>query len=200
MKHLPIVLIYSRLLIGALLLALSWVGVEHFAAWAVGLLTLGVLTDVFDGIVARQLGVSTEKLRRLDSTIDQLFWALVLAATYLACPDFFARNAALLWTLLGLEALTYAVSYLKFRKEVATHSWGAKAWVLTSLAALVQLLLTGDSGLLFGVSFCIGVLSRLEIVAIILLLRKWTNDVPTVYHASRLRQYKAIKLHKLFNG
>jgi CDP-diacylglycerol--glycerol-3-phosphate 3-phosphatidyltransferase len=175
-------------------------GVGHFAAWAVGLLTLGLLTDVFDGIVARRLGVSTEKLRRLDSAVDQAFWALVLVATYLACPSFFARHAAQLWALLALEGFTYAVSYLRFGKEIATHSWGAKAWVLASFAALVQIITTCDSQVLFTASLCLGVASRLEIVAILLLLRRWTNDVPTCYHAWLLRQNKPIRRHKLLNG
>ena len=200
MKHLPITLIYSRLLVGALLVALSWLRVGHFAALAVGLITVGLLTDVFDGIIARQLGISTEKLRRLDSTIDQAFWAMVLVATYLACPSFFAQNAAKLWTLLALEGTTYVVSFLKFRKEVATHSWAAKAWVLVSFVALLQIITTCESQRWFELSVYVGVLSRLEIVAILLLLKKWTNDVPTVYHAGRLRQNKAIRRHKLLNG
>ena len=172
----------------------------HFAALAVGLITAGLLTDIFDGIIARQLGVSTEKLRRLDSTVDQVFWASVVGATWLACPEFFRQHAAQLLILLGLEALTYAVCYLKFRKEIATHSWAAKAWVVVSFAALVQIITTCESGVLFGIAYYLGVLSRLEIVAIILLLRRWTNDVPTAWHASQLRHDKPIKRHKLFNG
>ena len=89
---------------------------------------------------------------------------------------------------------------LKFRKEIATHSWAAKAWVLVSFASLVQIIMTRESRLLFEASFFIGVLSRVEILAIILLLRKWTNDVPTAYHGWLLRQNKPIKRHKLFNG
>ncbi|MBJ6110305.1 CDP-alcohol phosphatidyltransferase family protein [Hymenobacter sp. BT523] len=200
MESVPLALVYSRLVIGGLLVACSYGRVAHFGALAVGLIVLGVLTDVFDGIVARQLNVSTEKLRRLDSAIDQVFWGLVLLATYLACPGFFARHATKLWLLLALEGLTYAVSYLRFRKEIATHSWGAKAWVLVSAAALVQILLTAESRVLFAVSFWVGAASRLEIVAIVLLLRTWTNDVPTCFHALRLRQHKPIRRHKLLNG
>ena len=199
-RRLPIALIYSRLGLGLALVLLAWAGVAHFAALAVGLITVGLLTDIFDGIIARQLGVSTERLRRLDSTVDQFFWAAVVGATYLACPGFFARHTAQLLTLLALESLTYAVSFLKFRKEIATHSWAAKAWVLVSFAALVQLITTCDSRLLFAASFYLGVLSRLEIVGILLLLRKWTSDVPTCYHALRLRRNKPIRHHKLFNG
>ena len=199
-RHLPTVLVYSRLVLGAALVLLAWVGAAHFAALAVGLITAGLLTDIFDGIIARQLGVSTEKLRRLDSTVDQFFWAAVVGATYLACPGFFVRHAAQLLGLLALEGLTYAVCFIRFRKEIATHSWAAKAWVLVSFAALVQLITTCDSGWLFAIAFCLGVLSRLEIVAILLLLRNWTSDVPTCYHALRLRRNKPIKHHKLFNG
>lgn len=199
-RHLPLALIYSRLVLGFALVLLAWAGVAHFAILAVGLITVGLLTDIFDGIIARQLGVSTERLRRLDSTVDQFFWAAVVGATYLACPGFFARHAAQLLALLALEGLTYAVSFLRFRKEIATHSWAAKAWVLVSFAALVQLITTCDSRLLFAASFYLGVLSRLEIVAILLLLRKWTSDVPTCYHALLLRRNQPIKRHKLFNG
>ncbi|MET4076249.1 CDP-alcohol phosphatidyltransferase family protein [Hymenobacter sp. UYCo722] len=200
LRQLPLALMYARFALGLVLLALAWLGVAHFAALAVVLISAGLLTDIFDGIVARQLGVSTEKLRRLDSTIDQVFWASVVGATWLACPGFFRQHAAQLLALLALEALTYVVCYLKFRKEIATHSWAAKAWVLVSFAALLQLVSSCEAGGLFEVSFYLGVLSRLEIVAIILLLRQWTNDVPTAWHAAQLRRGKPIKRYKLFNG
>jgi CDP-diacylglycerol--glycerol-3-phosphate 3-phosphatidyltransferase len=199
-RHLPLALIYSRLGLGLGLVLLAWAGVAHFAILAVALITVGLLTDIFDGIIARHLGVSSEKLRRLDSTVDQFFWAAVVGATYLACPGFFARHAAQLLTLLALEGLSYAVCFFRFRKEIATHSWAAKAWVLVSFAALVQLITTCDSRLLFAASFYLGVLSRLEIVVILLLLRKWASDVPTCYHALLLRHHRPIKRHKLFNG
>jgi len=199
-SKIPTGLIYSRLLIGLLLVGLSYYHAPHYGPVAVALLLLGVLTDVFDGIVARQLGISTQRLRRLDSTVDQIFWLLVVLATYLACPGFFSDNGWQLATLLGLEALTYIVSFLKFKKEVATHSFAAKAWVLVSFAALVQVSLKCQSGWLFQLCFVVGVLSRLEIIGILLVLKTWANDVPTLYHAGRLRRGKEIKRHKLFHG
>ncbi|RYY16246.1 MAG: CDP-alcohol phosphatidyltransferase family protein [Cytophagaceae bacterium] len=199
-SKIPIGLIYSRLLIGLLLVGLSYCHAPHYGPVAVTLLVIGVLTDVFDGIVARHLGVSTQRLRRLDSTVDQIFWLLVVLATYLACPGFFRENGWQLGTLLGLEALTYVVSFLKFKKEVATHSFAAKAWVLVSFAALVQVSLSCQSGWVFQLCFVVGVLSRLEIIGILLTLKSWANDVPTIYHAGRLRRGKEIKRHKLFHG
>ena len=72
--------------------------------------------------------------------------------------------------------------------------------MLVSFGALIQVITTCDSGWLFGLCFGIGVVTRLEIGAILLLLRRWTNDVPTACHALRLRRGLPIKRHKWFNG
>jgi len=199
MKNLPIALIYSRLVIGLLLVGLAWLDVPHFAIIAAMLISVGLLTDIFDGIVARQLKVSTEKLRRLDSGVDQIFWGLVIATAYVRCEAFFAANATKLLLLLAFEGLTYLLSFLRFGKEVATHSWAAKLWVLVSFGALLQVITSCGSGVVFEACFYIGLLSRLEIIAIILALRQWANDVPSLYNALRLRQGKPILRHKLLN-
>jgi hypothetical protein len=99
-----------------------------------------------------------------------------------------------------MEALTYLISFLKFRKEIATHTIGAKIWTLLLFATLIQIILQCESSVLFEFCFWVGLATRLEIIAIILTLKEWANDVPTVYHSVRLRQGKAIKRNKIFNG
>jgi CDP-diacylglycerol--glycerol-3-phosphate 3-phosphatidyltransferase len=121
-------------------------------------------------------------------------------ATFIQCPDFFKNNSIKLIFLFGIEGLTYLISYLKFKKEVATHSIGAKVWSLTLFATLIQIILQCQSVILFNVCFWLGMITRVEIIGIILALRQWTNDVPTLYHSIKLRQGKKIKRHKFFNG
>lgn len=196
----PLLLIYTRLLLGFMLLLLGIYQVPHYPAIAVTLLLVGLLTDVFDGIIARKLKVSTEKLRRLDSTVDQVFFIAVTIATWLQCPGFFSENKWWLLTLIATEAFTYLLCFLKFKKEIATHSIGAKIWTLLLCATLIQVMLQCDAGILFMFSFWVGILTRLEIIGILLALKEWTNDVPTFYHALKLRKGKAIKRNKLFNG
>jgi len=200
MKRIPIALIYSRLLIGFIVILLSFSHVKHYSFLAITLLSIGLLTDVFDGIIARQLNISSEKLRRLDSCIDQVFFISVAVATYIQCPDFFKANLVKLIVLGAFEASTYVLSYIKFRKEIATHSIGAKIWTLTIFATLVEIIVHCESMILFEFCFWIGLASRIEILAIVFILKKWTNDVPTIYHAIKLRQGKEIKRNKLFNG
>lgn len=200
MKQIPMILIYSRLVIGFLILVLSYTHIAHYNTIAIVLFAIGLLTDIFDGIIARQLNISTQKLRRLDSTIDQAFFIMIGIATFIQAPQFFYDNWLKLLLLLSIEALTYLVCFLKFRKEIATHSISSKIWVLILFATIIQIMAVNYATSLFQVCFYVGVVTRLEIIAIILLLKNWSNDVPSVYHAVLLRQGKPINRHKLFNG
>ncbi len=201
MKYLiPKFLIFSRLFIGLAIIVFSSIQIEYYETIAIVLLSIGLLTDIFDGIIARNLNISTQKLRRLDSTIDQVFFISVAIATYIQCPTFFTDNFFKLTILISIEALTYVVSFFKFRKEIATHTVGAKIWTLFLFATLVQIIVQCQSTILFNICFWIGVITRFEIIAIILTLKKWTNDVPSFYHSLKLRQDKEIKRHKIFNG
>lgn len=200
MNRMPIVLIYSRLIIGLLLIYFAYRNIHNYKIYAIILLSIGLLIDIFDGIIARKLQVSTQKLRRLDSTIDQVFFISVVIATYIQCPQFFRMNKLMLLLLFGLETLTYIISFFKFKKEIATHSIGAKVWTLFLFATLIEVIANCNSTTIFYICFWIGIITRLEIIAIILTLKTWTNDVPSIYHALQLRRGKVIKRHKLFNG
>jgi len=200
MKNLPIALIYSRLFIGILIVVLSFYEIKNYNIIAVSLFTIGLLTDIFDGIIARYLKISTSKLRRLDSTIDQLFFMMIALATFIQCPNFFYENKVQLIVLLVFEGLTYLFCFIKFKKEIATHAISSKIWTLILFATLIQIMVTSNSGSLFQICFYLGVVTRIEILGIIFCIREWTNDVPSLYHAILLRQGKSIKRHKLFNG
>lgn len=193
-------LILSRLVTGIVLAVLSFLAPPYFNWIAIILISYGLLSDIFDGIIARQVNVSNEKLRRLDSSADQFFFICTAVAAYIYVPSFFENNWLKISLLLGVEALCYLVSFIKFRKEVATHSIGAKIWTLFLFATLVQVIAQGQSILLFEICFWTGILSRAEIIAILLTLKKWTNDVPSIVHAFQLRKEKPIKRNKLFNG
>ncbi|MCC3214593.1 CDP-alcohol phosphatidyltransferase family protein [Chryseobacterium sp. X308] len=199
-SKIPDILIFSRLIIGFVIVYLSFIKVENYQTIAVVLLSIGLLTDIFDGIIARYLNVSTQKLRRLDSSVDQIFFISVGLATYIQCPVFFETNVYKISILAGAEALIYVVSFLKFRKEVATHSIGAKIWALLLFGTLVQVILECRSVVLFNLCFWVGLLTRAEIIAILLLLKTWTNDVPSVFHSIQLRKGKTIKKSKIFNS
>jgi Phosphatidylglycerophosphate synthase len=200
LQKIPIAFIYSRLLLGPVILFLSFHDSVLIRKLIVGIMIWAIISDIFDGIIARYLNISNEKLRRLDSSVDQLFWIFALGGTFIISPQFFRDNLWKLSLVVVLETSTYAISYLRFKKEVATHAIMSKFWTLTIVASLIEVNMRNSSGLIFSICFYLGVLSRIEIIAILLILRKWTNDVPSVFHALKLRKGETIKRSKIFNG
>ena len=68
----PLALTASRLVLGPVLLLVAWRHPEP-GAWLAAGVVVGFLTDLFDGIVARRLNVSSPNLRRFDSQTDLVF-------------------------------------------------------------------------------------------------------------------------------
>ena len=80
LTRLPLALTLLRLALAPLMVLLS----ERPHPLLFGLiLTAAVLSDIFDGILARRLGVATPSLRRLDSAVDVVFYLAVGFALWL---------------------------------------------------------------------------------------------------------------------
>ncbi len=200
LNKLPITLIYSRVVIGVVILLLAILQPLHFRAITITLIAIGLLTDIFDGIIARQLKISTTKMRRMDSNIDMFFWTCIIIANYIISPAFYQHNYRQLIVIISLEAACYMLCFIRFKKEVATHALSAKAWALMLFVTLIQIIATDNSVVLFGICLYWGIASRLEIIAMLIVIKKWTNDIPTIYHAFKIRKNKPVKRLKLFNG
>lgn len=157
--------------------------------WAFGAcLIVAFVTDVFDGIIARRLKVATARLRRLDSVADSLFYFAAVFAVWHLHPQVLLRHAGLLGVLATLEAGRYAFDYLKFGREASYHMWSSKLWGLLLFAAfLTMLALPFSDGVLLA-AIIGGIVADLEGLLISLLLPYWQHDVPTLFHALRLRR------------
>ena len=95
-RKIPFILIYSRLLCAVIILIVALSKIENYQIWIVSLTTFGLITDVFDGIIARRLNVSSEKLRVWDSNVDQIFWLLVIFSIFFLNFEFVMNNIVLL--------------------------------------------------------------------------------------------------------
>ena len=154
-------------------------------------LVAAFLSDVFDGVIARRLGIATPGLRRLDSLADSLFYAAALFAAWQLHPEVLVAHRLGLGLLLALEALRYGFDFWKFRREASYHLWSSKLWGIALFVAFLLLLGFGSGGFAIGVAIALGVVADLEGLAISMLLREWKNDVPSLVHALRLRAASA---------
>jgi CDP-diacylglycerol--glycerol-3-phosphate 3-phosphatidyltransferase len=154
---------------------------------------LGLLSDIFDGIIARKQNISTEKLRRLDSLVDLIFWISIAIGIWILNPALFHENKVSILVIFILEALCYIISFLKFGKEASTHAFLSKIWGLTLVIAFTSLIGLNYAGIPFYVSVIIGVISHIDVILIILILPEWTHDIPSAYHAYLIRKNISFK-------
>jgi len=198
-RFIPLLLIALRALMAPLMVALAFSGLPWTPEAIIAAMTIGLVSDFFDGIIARRLGVATPFLRRLDSQTDAAFWIAVLASAWILHPKALIAAAPWIALIVVLELLCYALSFARFGREISTHALLSKLWGLFLFAGFVSLILSGAAGPLFYAMIVVGVLSQLDVIAIVLLLPRWTNDVPSAWHAWQLRRGRPIRRHSLFN-
>jgi CDP-diacylglycerol--glycerol-3-phosphate 3-phosphatidyltransferase len=150
-------------------------------------LTAAFLSDVYDGVLARRLGVATPTLRRLDSAADVAFYAGVIVAAATTRPALMVTNAWGLGGVLGLELLGIVVSFARFGRPSGTHAYSAKAWGVVLFATAVAVLCFGGGEWLLPVTIAFGVVAELEVLAILVISRAAPVDVRSVVRAWRTR-------------
>ncbi|MEO6868510.1 MAG: CDP-alcohol phosphatidyltransferase family protein [Ginsengibacter sp.] len=200
MKRLPLLLIAFRFLLAPIMLYLGYFYKITYRHLIVVLLIAGLVSDIFDGIIARKQNTSSATFRRLDSQTDMIFWLSAGFTAWFIWPDVIRANKPVIYILLGMEALCYLISFLRFGKETCSHAYLSKFWGLTLLAAFIDLILNGHAGFLFYFCLIAGIISHLDRILITLILPKWQHDVPSAYHAWLIRKGKSFRRFSLFNG
>ncbi len=177
----------TRALLGpAILLA----ALAHWPGKLLGFVVLlALLSDIFDGILARRWSTDTPNLRLSDSLADTVFYLGTAAALWVREPQLLRHNASLLATLAALELTRYLLDLTKFGKSAGYHSWLSKLWGLVLAFSLVAVFSFRTLRPLIPVSIALGIASNLEGLAISLVLPRWQTDVKHLGAAWRLRRH-----------
>lgn len=198
-RHIPISLIIFRLVLGPLILGLVYFMQEECRTIVLILMYLGLISDILDGIIARQLNVSSEKLRRYDSQTDMIFWLSIGISTWLIYPELIQNNAIPIIIIFIMEGMCYIISIIKFKKETCTHAFLSKVWGITLLSAFTSLIGFNYAGIPFILAIVFGLISHIDRILITLILPIWTHDIPSCYHAYLIRKGINFKRNKLLN-
>jgi phosphatidylserine synthase len=148
---------------------------------------IAFMSDVYDGVIARGLGVATPQLRHLDSRVDLVFYATAAWVVWRLHPEVVRTYAVPGLVVIVLDLLRYAFDFKKFGRDAAYHAWSSKLWGLVLAAALVMLLGFGLVKPLVPLAVALGLIAQVEGLLISIVLPRWTHDVPTVIHARRIR-------------
>ncbi|WP_250254498.1 CDP-alcohol phosphatidyltransferase family protein [Chryseobacterium sp. Marseille-Q3244] len=199
MKNIPYLLILSRFITAFVILYLGYYVGESARQLILILMYFGLFTDIFDGIIARKTGISSEKLRRMDSQTDLVFWLSLGFASYFLNPDLIINEWKSILLIFIIEALCYIISIWKFGKETCTHAFLSKMWGLSLLLAFTYLIAFQKAGWTFDLAVILGLISHIDVILIIMFLPQWQYDVPSWYHALKIRNGKQRKKTIFFN-
>ena len=197
--QLPKILLYSRIILSILVVSLSIFSVNNAALFVLIILYTGIISDIFDGIIARRLNISTTDFRVHDTIIDLLFYTSLFYFVFTANPVIILSNILQIMIILSLELCMYIISLVRFKKLPSPHAILSKCWGVYMVIEL-SLIILEVQGNHFTIALYFGILVHLERVLIYITLRNWEHDIPTLIHAYKIRQGKKIKRAKIFNG
>ena len=185
LHHIPGTLVFSRLFAGPVLLWAALAGQSPF--WLVGILVYVFLSDVFDGVIARRLGVVTARLRVADSWADTLFYVCVALAIWRLHRALLGPFLIPLSFVITLMVVNWAIAMLKFHRALSFHAYSSKIWGLSLFAASVSLLGFSYAGGFLWAAIIIGIAGHLEGFVMTLILPRWAHDVSGIPEALRRR-------------
>lgn len=179
----PNALCVIRILGSPGLLILGW---YDQAAWFIGLFFFLTMTDWVDGKLARYLDQRTDIGARLDSAADSILYVCLVLGGTILLGETVLREAG--W--FAVAMVTYAIHILygfwKFGRKPVYHTRAAKiCWFLVTVSALCIL---GDIAVWpFRVTMVLVTLANIETICMTYILNEWRADVPSVYHAVKIR-------------
>jgi phosphatidylglycerophosphate synthase len=150
-----------------------------------------LLSDIFDGVLARRWKCDTAAVRLFDSMADIVFYLGCAAALWMREPQLMRSFAVPIALVLGLEALKFAFDFVKFGKPTSYHSYLAKTWGLVLATTLVMSFATHVTLALriaWSASLTLGVLTCLEGLTISILMPEWRHDLKTLWRAIGIRR------------
>ncbi|HSY00596.1 MAG TPA: CDP-alcohol phosphatidyltransferase family protein [Acidobacteriaceae bacterium] len=184
-QQIPWALAGVRAALGLILIAgaqCNWSGVA-LAAMVLG----AAVSDIYDGVLARRWKCDTAGVRLFDTVADTIFYFCAGMGLWLARPEIFRKNAALLLVVLAMEAFHFGFDYSKFGKPASYHSWLAKSWGMVLATSLVVALATPFGSGMITLSLIVGIACKAEGLAMSFLLKEWERDVRTLAAAWALR-------------
>ena len=185
LRSVPMGLTVLRLLLAPVLVWLVYAGAPGVVF--AGVVLVAFVSDYFDGVIARKLGLASAELRHFDSRADLVFYATAAWAVWRLHPDVVRSVAVPGLIVIGLDVVRHVFDFAKFGRDVAYHAWSSKVWGLSLALALVLLMAFGVSRPFVGIAVVLGLIAQIEGLLISVALPVWTHDVPTLIRALRIR-------------
>ena len=147
-----------------LILPLMWASALFGGTLLIGIgLSIGLVTDLIDGAVARALNQTSDFGSRFDSLTDQLLQLSAIVWVMMLIPEIFRENSILSIIAISTYLTSLAVGLIKFRRIANLHLYISKFGGLFLYIFLIHAFTTGQySALLLWIAGITFILSSAE--------------------------------------
>ena len=144
-------------------------------------ITISLITDILDGLIARLFKMQTRIGAKLDSWADTGTYILAFIAIYLFRWNEIKKDGVILFVFFVIWILSYAVVLVKFKGLIGLHTYLSKITGYLQGGFIVILFLFGYNAWLFYLCLCAGILACTEEIIIITVIRQPVSNVKGLY-------------------
>jgi len=185
LRHVPNVLSGARALAVPVLLVLAFEEQRVAFTWV---LIPALLSDVFDGWIARAFGLESKLGATLDSVADSLMLFVSVYGIWVFHPDVIREHAWLCGTAVGLWALEDVLALARYGRLSSFHTYLSKV-VANLLGFFIGwLFLFGFEPWMLYLAAGTSIVASLEELALLRVLPKWRADVRGLWWVLRERR------------
>ena len=185
LQHVPNVLSGARALAVPVLLVLAFEEQRVAFTWV---LIPALLSDVFDGWIARAFGLESKLGATLDSVADSLMLFVSVYGIWVFHPDVIREHAWLCGTAVGLWALEDVLALARYGRLSSFHTYLSKV-VANLLGFFIGwLFLFGFEPWMLYLAAGTSIIASLEELALLRVLPEWRADVRGLWWVLRERR------------
>ncbi|MDP6525118.1 MAG: CDP-alcohol phosphatidyltransferase family protein [Kiritimatiellia bacterium] len=186
----PNILSLFRIVASPVLLALAWAGMPNAF---IALFAAMLVSDSVDGFLARHWHQESELGAKLDSWGDLSAVMVLPVSVLLLWPDILFDEVAFIATAFLCYVVPTVFGTIKYGRPTSYHTWGAKVTAVIIGISLILLFLR-VSPWPFRLCIPIVVLEAIEEMVMTAMLRKWHANVPSSWHALKIRREEEEKM------
>ncbi len=169
---------FYRIAAAPFLLILLWFDDRELFTW---FLLISYSTDMIDGILARNLKVTSPRGSQLDSIGDQITFIIGLLGLFNFEFSFIKENYLLILIVFIPYIIQIIIAYKKYGKATSFHTYLAKLSALTQGAFILSSLFFSPIYWLFYFMIALGLLETIEEIILIFMHKEWVSDVKGIY-------------------
>jgi cardiolipin synthase (CMP-forming) len=158
-----------------------WSCIDHHRTLFIILISINLITDILDGLIARAFNMCTEFGAKLDSVADIGTFLLAVLGFFVFEYQFMLDHYFAFFILLALYIIGQWFSIIKFKQTTSFHLYSNKFSGYVQGIFVITFFIYGYNSWYFYFMILVGCLAEIEVILLVLLLPKKISNVKSIF-------------------